>query len=232
MGKSLKTEYGGLSSKVGAVGLVRKGLMLMVVLVAALSGPRAGPGQHDVPRRGVLVLCRQRRHLPDGKPEPRRRAVPQEAQRTAGGKGRGNPKRAKKARHTRRFFCVFKASRTRLGQRTDDGGLGHDAAEAVVFIHHGDGESGLGGQGQDVGDLRFRRGGGNVFDWIASAKDISCSLSRAAPAPAAVRPQIPSLSSTTYALDRLWRCICLSALATPSREWIRQSGVCMMCLTK
>ena len=36
MGKSLKTEYGGLSSKVGAVGLIRKGLMLMVVLVAAL----------------------------------------------------------------------------------------------------------------------------------------------------------------------------------------------------
>jgi len=36
MGKSLKTEYGGLSSKVGAAGLMRKGLMLMVVLVAAL----------------------------------------------------------------------------------------------------------------------------------------------------------------------------------------------------
>ena len=36
MGKSLKTEYGGLSSKVGWVGLVRKGLMMMVVLVAAL----------------------------------------------------------------------------------------------------------------------------------------------------------------------------------------------------
>ena len=36
MGKSLKTEYGGLSSKVGAQGLARKGLMLLVVLVAAL----------------------------------------------------------------------------------------------------------------------------------------------------------------------------------------------------
>ena len=36
MGKSSKTEYGGLSSKVGAVGLARKGLMLLVVLVAAL----------------------------------------------------------------------------------------------------------------------------------------------------------------------------------------------------
>lgn len=36
MGKSAKTEYGGLSSKVGAMGLARKGLMLMVVLVAAL----------------------------------------------------------------------------------------------------------------------------------------------------------------------------------------------------
>ncbi|MDD3410129.1 MAG: phage holin family protein [Eubacteriales bacterium] len=36
MGKSEKTEYGGLSSKVGARGLARKGLMLAVVLVAAL----------------------------------------------------------------------------------------------------------------------------------------------------------------------------------------------------
>ena len=36
LGKSQKSEYGGLSSKVGAAGLVRKGLMLMVVLVAAL----------------------------------------------------------------------------------------------------------------------------------------------------------------------------------------------------
>ncbi|MEA4927585.1 MAG: phage holin family protein [Candidatus Limiplasma sp.] len=36
MGRSLKTEYGGLSSKVGAVGLAKKGLMLMVVLIAAL----------------------------------------------------------------------------------------------------------------------------------------------------------------------------------------------------
>lgn len=36
MGKSPKTEYGGLSSKAGAAGLARKGLMLLVVLVAAL----------------------------------------------------------------------------------------------------------------------------------------------------------------------------------------------------
>ena len=36
MGRSAKTEYGGLSSKVGAMGLARKGLMLLVVLVAAL----------------------------------------------------------------------------------------------------------------------------------------------------------------------------------------------------
>ena len=36
MGRSVKTEYGGLSSKVGAMGLARKGLMLLVVLVAAL----------------------------------------------------------------------------------------------------------------------------------------------------------------------------------------------------
>ncbi len=36
MGKSLKTEYGGLSSKVGAVGLAKKGLMMLVVLVSAL----------------------------------------------------------------------------------------------------------------------------------------------------------------------------------------------------
>lgn len=36
MGKSTKTDYGGLSSKVGAVGLAKKGLMLCVVLAAAL----------------------------------------------------------------------------------------------------------------------------------------------------------------------------------------------------
>ncbi len=36
LGKSAKTEYGGLSSKVGAAGLARKGLMLVVVLVAAM----------------------------------------------------------------------------------------------------------------------------------------------------------------------------------------------------
>lgn len=36
MGRSQKTQYGGLSSKVGAQGLGRKGLMLLVVLVAAL----------------------------------------------------------------------------------------------------------------------------------------------------------------------------------------------------
>lgn len=36
MGRSAKTDYGGLSSKVGAIGLARKGLMLLVVLVAAL----------------------------------------------------------------------------------------------------------------------------------------------------------------------------------------------------
>ncbi len=44
MGKSLKSEYGGLSSKVGAIGLVRKGLMLMVVLVAALLDKALGQG--------------------------------------------------------------------------------------------------------------------------------------------------------------------------------------------
>lgn len=42
MGKSLKTEYGGLSSKVGAVGLAKKGLMLLVVLVGALLDRAAG----------------------------------------------------------------------------------------------------------------------------------------------------------------------------------------------
>ena len=44
MGKSAKTEYGGLSSKVGAAGLARKGLMLMVVLVAALMDSVMGTG--------------------------------------------------------------------------------------------------------------------------------------------------------------------------------------------
>lgn len=36
LGKSQKTEYGGLSSKVGFSGLAKKGLMMLVVLVAAL----------------------------------------------------------------------------------------------------------------------------------------------------------------------------------------------------
>lgn len=36
MGRSHKTEYGGLSSKVGFIGLAKKGLMLMVVLVATM----------------------------------------------------------------------------------------------------------------------------------------------------------------------------------------------------
>jgi toxin secretion/phage lysis holin len=44
MGKSEKTEYGGLSSKVGALGLARKGLMLLVVLVAALLDRALGGG--------------------------------------------------------------------------------------------------------------------------------------------------------------------------------------------
>lgn len=44
LGKSRKTEYGGLSSKVGAMGLARKGLMLTVVLVAALMDSAMGTG--------------------------------------------------------------------------------------------------------------------------------------------------------------------------------------------
>ena len=44
MGKSKKTEYGGLSSKVGAMGLARKGLMLCVVLVAAMMDSVMGTG--------------------------------------------------------------------------------------------------------------------------------------------------------------------------------------------
>lgn len=36
MGKSLKTKCGGLSSKVGARGILKKGLMMMVVLIAVL----------------------------------------------------------------------------------------------------------------------------------------------------------------------------------------------------
>lgn len=36
MGRSTKTEYGGLSSKVGFVGLAKKGLMLIVVLCATM----------------------------------------------------------------------------------------------------------------------------------------------------------------------------------------------------
>ena len=44
MGKSAKTEYGGLSSKVGAAGLARKGLMLLVVLTAAMMDSVMGSG--------------------------------------------------------------------------------------------------------------------------------------------------------------------------------------------
>ena len=36
MGRSIKTDYGGISSNVGFKGLLKKGMMLMVVLVAAL----------------------------------------------------------------------------------------------------------------------------------------------------------------------------------------------------
>lgn len=44
MGRSPKTEYGGLSSKVGAAGLARKGLMLLVVLVGAMLDRAMGTG--------------------------------------------------------------------------------------------------------------------------------------------------------------------------------------------
>jgi len=44
MGRSQKTEYGGLSSKVGAYGLAKKGLMMLVVLVAALLDRAMGQG--------------------------------------------------------------------------------------------------------------------------------------------------------------------------------------------
>ena len=44
MGRSRKTAYGGLSSKVGASGLARKGLMLCVVLVAAMVDSAIGNG--------------------------------------------------------------------------------------------------------------------------------------------------------------------------------------------
>ena len=36
MGKSPKTEYGGMSSKVGFIGLAKKGLMMLAVLVASM----------------------------------------------------------------------------------------------------------------------------------------------------------------------------------------------------
>ena len=44
LGKSAKTDYGGLSSKVGAAGLARKGMMLVVVLVAAMMDSVMGTG--------------------------------------------------------------------------------------------------------------------------------------------------------------------------------------------
>lgn len=52
MGKSLKTVYGGLSSKVGAMGLAKKGLMLLCVLVAALLDQAMG-ADHAVCRDAV-----------------------------------------------------------------------------------------------------------------------------------------------------------------------------------
>ncbi|MBQ8149648.1 MAG: phage holin family protein [Clostridia bacterium] len=52
MGRSLKTVYGGLSSKVGAMGLAKKGLMLLCVLVAALLD-RAMGADHAVCRDAV-----------------------------------------------------------------------------------------------------------------------------------------------------------------------------------
>lgn len=42
MGRSTKTDYGGLSSKVGFVGLAKKGLMLLVVLVATMLDEAVG----------------------------------------------------------------------------------------------------------------------------------------------------------------------------------------------
>lgn len=52
MGRSLKTVYGGLSSKVGAMGLAKKGLMLLCVLVAAMLD-RAMGADHAVCRDAV-----------------------------------------------------------------------------------------------------------------------------------------------------------------------------------
>lgn len=48
MGKSQKTEYGGLSSKVGFSGLAKKGLMMLVVLVAALLDRAIGAPQTSI----------------------------------------------------------------------------------------------------------------------------------------------------------------------------------------
>lgn len=52
LGKSQKTVHGGLSSKVGAQGLARKGLMLMIVLVASLVDRAMGSG-HSMCRDAV-----------------------------------------------------------------------------------------------------------------------------------------------------------------------------------
>ena len=64
LGRSEKTEYGGLCSKVGAKGLAKKGLMLLVVLVAALLDRAMGQGAvcHDaacwfyIANEGISVL--------------------------------------------------------------------------------------------------------------------------------------------------------------------------------
>ena len=44
LGRSQKTEYGGLSSKVGFIGLAKKGLMLMVVLLGTMLDKALGMG--------------------------------------------------------------------------------------------------------------------------------------------------------------------------------------------
>lgn len=46
MGKSQKTEYGGLSSKVGWIGLAKKGMMLLVVLIGTLLDGAIGAETH------------------------------------------------------------------------------------------------------------------------------------------------------------------------------------------
>ena len=77
LGKSPKSEGGALSSRAGFAGLMRKAMILIVILLAAvLDQP---DGQRGLHRRGGDVLYRQRVAFHSGKRGAARRACAAEA---------------------------------------------------------------------------------------------------------------------------------------------------------